>query len=75
MEEITVAQLWAFARAHHLENAAIRICDGMACSFYVNMLSVGRAPMEIVLDVSACKLIEYDDLQKTSQRVIFALSR
>ena len=75
MNEITVAQLWAFARAHHLENAAIRICDGMACSFYVNMLAVGRAPMEIVLDVSACKLIEYDDLQKTSQRVIFALSR
>ncbi len=74
MEEITIAQLWDYARAHNLENAAIRICDGMACSFYITMASVGRAPMELVLDVSNCECIEYDDLQDCSKRVIFALS-
>ena len=74
MEEITIAQLWAFARAHNLEDAAIRICDGMACSFYVNMSAIGRAPMEIVIDVSHLKCLEYDDLADSSKRVIFALS-
>jgi hypothetical protein len=73
--DITLAQLWYFARAHHLEDAHIRICDGMACSFYVNDLSVGRAPGEIVIDVSHIEPIEFDDLTDTAKRVTFAVPR
>ena len=73
MNEITISQLWAFARAHGLENASIRICDGMAVSYYVNELCVGRAHMELVLDVSCIDPIDYEDLQDSSKRVIFAV--
>ena len=75
MKSITIAQLWAYARANGLEEASIRICDGMACSFYVNMLAVGRASCEIVIDVSCIEPIDYDDLAFSSKRVIFALAR
>ena len=71
-DELTIAQLWAYARAHKLENAAIRVCDGMACSFYVTRSAIGRAPMEIVIDVSSLPIIEYDDLTKSAKRVTFA---
>ena len=70
-EVITLAQLWAYARAHKLEDAAIRVSDGMACSFYITRTAIGRAPMEIVIDISALPIIEYDDLTESAKRVIF----
>lgn len=74
MAEITMAELWAYAKKNKLENAPIRVCDGMACSFYVTTDSVARAPMEIVIDVSNCECLEYDDLQESAKRVIFEAS-
>ena len=70
-----MAQLWAYARAHKLEEAPIRVCDGMAVSYYVDALCVGRAAYEIVIDVSCVDPIEYDELHASSQRVNFALPR
>ena len=61
-EYITVQDLYAYAKEHKLLDARIRICDGMAVSYYPNPSSVGKGRYEIVIDVSALEPIDYDEL-------------
>lgn len=71
MKCITIRELYRYAQLNHMEDATIRICDGMAVSFYVSPICIGRAPCEIVIDVSPIVPIDYDDLSDVSKRVVF----
>lgn len=61
-EFITVQDLYYWAKTHRLLEARIRICDGMAVSFYPRPSSVSYSRYEIIVDLSADTPIEYDDL-------------
>lgn len=67
-EYITVRDLYGFAMKHKLLDARIRICDGMAVSYYPAPQSVGRGMYEIVIDVSGDELVEFDELDEYAQR-------
>ncbi|MEG2022553.1 MAG: hypothetical protein RRZ83_00380 [Alistipes sp.] len=65
---MTIQQLYDYAKERHIENARLRICDGMAVSFYPTISSLSRATYEVVLDVSDLTPIEFDDLDIWSRR-------
>ncbi|MCM1300106.1 MAG: hypothetical protein NC250_01820 [Alistipes senegalensis] len=58
---ITVRDLYGFAMTHKLLDARVRICDGMAVSYYPAPQSVGRGMYEIVIDVSGDEPVEFDE--------------
>lgn len=68
---MTVKDLYCYAVAHKMEEAVIRVSDGMAVSFYPNADSIGIAPFEVVIDVSGLEAVEFDDLTPSSQRVAY----
>ncbi len=65
---ITVRDLYGFAMTHKLLDARIRICDGMAVSYYPAPRSVGRGMYEIIIDVSDDEPVEFDELDEYAQR-------
>lgn len=67
-EYITVSDLYGFAMTNKLLDARIRICDGMAVSYYPQPRSVGRGMYEIVIDVSGDEPVEFDELDEYAQR-------
>lgn len=67
-EYITVRDLYAFAKEHKLLDARIRICDGMAVSYYPDPRAVAAGRYEIIIDVSANEPIEFDELDLWAQR-------
>lgn len=69
---MTIYELYQYAVKHGKEHAELRICDGMAVSYYPTGKCVGLAPNEVVLDVSPIEPIDYDELTPSSQRVSFA---
>lgn len=64
IEFITVQDLYTYAAHHHLLDARIRICDGMAVSYYPDPHAVCKGRYELVLDISACEPIDYDELDE-----------
>lgn len=67
-EYITVQDLYAYAKEHKLLDARIRICDGMAVSYYPDPKALCRGRYEVVIDVSANTPVEYDELDAWAQR-------
>lgn len=67
IEFITVQDLYAYAKENNLLDARIRICDGMAVSYYPDPRAVSKARYEIVIDVSANEPIGYDELDEYAQ--------
>lgn len=67
-EYITVQDLYAYAKERKLLDARIRICDGMAVSYYPDPRAVCAGRYEIILDVSANQPVEYDELDLWAQR-------
>lgn len=59
---MTVRDLYEIAADRHLLDAPIRICDGMAVSFYPESPNVIRGRYELVIDVSDLPMIDFDDL-------------
>ena len=53
---------------HGLLDARIRICDGMAVSYYPDPRSVSKGRYEEVIDVSALDPVEYDELDAWAMR-------
>ncbi len=68
---LTARMLWEYAKVHSLEDAPIRVCDGMAVSYMPDRGCLGRSPMVTVIDVSTVDPIDYDDLPNVDTRVIF----
>lgn len=67
-EFVTVQDLYIYAMQHNLLDARIRICDGMAVSYYPDPRSIGKGRYEIVIDVSANQPVEYDELDAWAMR-------
>ena len=59
---MTVRELFAWAARERVLDAQIRICDGMAVSYYPELSSVKRGRYETVIDVSALEPVEFDEL-------------
>lgn len=64
---MTVFELYEFAKKHALLDAQIRVCDGMAVSMYPEISDVKRGMYEVIIDVSACDMIDFDDLTPWAQ--------
>lgn len=71
IQYFTMRDLWRFAVENKLQDAPIRICDGMACSFFVERKAIAKAPYCVVIDTSALQLIEYDELTPSDRRVSY----
>lgn len=67
-EYITVQDLYAYAKVNKLLDARIRICDGMAVSYYPDPRAMACGRYEIILDISANQPIEFDELDQWAQR-------
>lgn len=59
---MTVRELYKYAANNRILDAQIRICDGMAVSYYPEPKSLVRGRYELVIDVSDLDPIEYDEL-------------
>lgn len=59
-EYITVQDLYAYVKVNKLLDARIRICDGMAVSYYPDPRALGNGRYEIVIDISANQPVELD---------------
>lgn len=68
---MTVQEFYDFAKLHGLADAHIRICDGMAVSYYVVQNMIAKAPCELVIDVSSHEPLDYEDLSEFSKRVVY----
>ena len=64
--------LYNYAVANGLQNAPIRICDGMAVSYFPKMECLGRST-STVIDLSTIDPIEFDDLTPLETRVTYAV--
>ena len=64
--------LYNYAVANGLQNAPIRICDGMAVSYFPEMKCLGRST-STVIDLSTIDPIEYDELTPLEQRVTYCV--
>lgn len=59
---MTVRELYQYAAERRILDAPIRICDGMAVSYYPEAKSLERGRYEVIIDVSDLQPIEYDEL-------------
>ncbi len=59
---MTVRELYQWAAREKVLDAQIRICDGMAVSYYPELRELHRGRYEAVIDVSTAQPIEFDDL-------------
>ena len=67
---LTPRMLWEYAKIHHLEDAPIRICDGMAVSYMPDRGCLGRSPQMAVIDVSTVDPVEYDELDSWALAIL-----
>lgn len=67
---MTIRQLHAWAVSNRVADAHIRICDGMAVSYYPCLADVKRGRYEVIIDVSACDPIEFDELHDWSYPIL-----
>lgn len=67
ISHITVQELYDYARTRNLLDARIRICDGMAVSYYPDPRAVRQGRYEVVIDVSCNEPIEYDELDSWAE--------
>lgn len=65
---MTIRELHQIAEKRCLLDAQIRICDGMAVSFYPEPSCITPGRYELVIDISSLPVVEYDELPE--QRLI-----
>lgn len=68
---LTPEALYYYAKKHGLEKERIRICDGMAISYFPTEESICRAKNKIVIDVSCDTPVEYDELADDDQVIVY----
>lgn len=66
---LTVRDLWEFARKNNLEDARLRICDGMAVSYFPRIADICVSPDRVIIDVSDLDPVEYDELSAVDKRI------
>lgn len=64
---MTPKELYEWAKHRKIEDAQIRLCDGMAITMYPEMECVYAGRYEVIIDVSTLEAIEYDAAQPWPQ--------
>lgn len=72
-QPLTPVLLFLFAKAYGLEKARIRICDGMAVSYFPTLDAVCRTKDKMVIDVSAEPFFEFDELSQADTGILYTL--
>ena len=70
---LTPETLYLFAKKHNMERERLRICDGMAVSYFPTEASVCRAKNKVVIDLSCDNPIEYDELSADDQVILYRM--
>lgn len=68
---LTMRDLWEFAQANKLEDARLRICDGMAVSYFPKISNICVSPQRIIIDVSDLEPVEFDELSAVDRRITY----
>lgn len=68
---MTIQELHDWAVAHGCLNCTLRIADAAAVSLYPETVCICTAPNELIINISTCEPIEWDDLPQSSQRVVW----
>ena len=66
---LTPRVLYALAVDAGLADERIRICDGMAVSFFPNRSSIAVSPQRVIIDVSDLDPVAWDELSAVDQRI------
>lgn len=72
---LTPEALYYYAKKHNIHKERIRICDGMAVSFFPTEESICRAKNKIVIDLSCDTPIEFDELADDDKTIIYRCHR
>lgn len=59
---MTVRELYQWAAERRILDASIRICDGMAVSYYPEASCLQQGRYETIIDVSTITPVDYDEL-------------
>lgn len=70
---ITPRSLYQYACKYGLEDERIRICDGMAISYFPTDLSICRSKNKVIIDVSDETPIEWDELSRDDQTIVYRM--
>lgn len=68
---ITPRSLYQYACRHGLEDQRIRICDGMAVSYFPSDEALCRSKDKVVLELSCEPVYEFDELSYDDQCIIY----
>lgn len=68
---ITPRALYYYACKHGLEDERIRICDGMAVSYFPTEQSLCRSKNKVVIDLSDETPVEWDELSHDDQTIVY----
>lgn len=68
---LTPQSLYNFAKRYGLENDRLRICDGMAVSYFPTRSSLARTKSRVIIDVSDEDPVEFDNLSADDQTIIY----
>ncbi len=70
-EPLTPKSLYKFAKAYGVENCRLRLCDGMAVSYFPTNDALCLAKDKVVIDVSAERSFDYDELAANDKVILY----
>ena len=70
---LTPELLYRYAQKYGLENERLRICDGMAVSYFPCLRALAKSKKRIVIDVSAEEPVEFDELSADDMGIQYRL--
>lgn len=70
---LTPRRLFELAEFAGVADARLRICDGMAVSYFPRVDAVCLAKDKIVIDVSAEECYEYDELAANDRVILYSI--
>lgn len=70
-QPLTPRLLYNIAMRYGLADSRIRICDGMAVSYFPTLPTVGASKSKIVIDVSSEPCVEFDELSADDMGIIY----
>lgn len=68
---LTPRELWQFAVKHGLCDERIRICDGMAVSYFPSNEALCRSKNKAIIDLSDEHPVEYDELAGDDRTIMY----
>ena len=70
---MTCYDLYSATRQRDLHTEIIRLCDGMAMSYFLNLGCVKFTKKAIIIDTAELQAVEYDELESKDRVVVWEL--